>query len=352
MYMHGFGVAQSHKKALEHFKAAAEKGNAEAQFNLGAMHIGGMGVKKAYDKALHFFTLSAHQGHTLALYNLGQMHLNGLGTPRSCSVAVQCLKAVAERGPWGTMLEEAHQALQGSDTETALQLYATLAEGGYEVAQSNVAFLLDRHFQHSPNTSVLGLRGDSLAARAHEMYSRAAQQGNVEAELKLGDYHYYGVGVGIDKEAAVHHYRAAAEARNGQAMFNLAYMYAHGLGLSKVRSKPWPATPPARESRSIAPFQAGLTPHSSQDYHLAKRHYDMASEAVPEAYPAVKLALIELKLLQMWDDRYGSKEGLYEYVGRVGPSPETMAFLLAWDTLLILCLTLLLGFVLALRMQR
>ena len=38
-------------QALEYFKAAAEKGNAEAQFNLGAMYVGGMGVKKAHDKA-------------------------------------------------------------------------------------------------------------------------------------------------------------------------------------------------------------------------------------------------------------------------------------------------------------
>ena len=30
MYMHGYGVAPSHKKALEYFKAAAEKGDATA----------------------------------------------------------------------------------------------------------------------------------------------------------------------------------------------------------------------------------------------------------------------------------------------------------------------------------
>jgi TPR repeat protein len=104
-------------KALEFFKAAAERGNAEAQFNLGAMYIGGMGVRKAHEKALHYFTLSAHQGHTLALYNLGQMHLNGLSAPRSCPVGVQFLKAVAERGPWSAMFEEAHAALQSGGPE-------------------------------------------------------------------------------------------------------------------------------------------------------------------------------------------------------------------------------------------
>jgi SEL1 protein len=252
MYMHGYGVAQSHKKALEYFKAAAEKGNAEAQFNLGAMHIAGLGVRKQYDKALHYFTLSAHQGHTLALYNLGQMHLNGLGAPKSCPVAVQFLKAVAERGPWGTQLERAHTALQDGDLAGPLQMYAALAEGGYEVAQSNVAFLLDQHFMHHPDESLLGMQSEQVAARAVEMYRRAAQQGNVEAELKLGDYHYYGHGTPVDLEAAVYHYRVAAEARNAQAMFNLAWMYAHGQGLAR-------------------------------DFHLAKRHDDMVERAL---YPA------------------------------------------------------------------
>lgn len=160
MYMNGYGVALSHKKALKYFKAAAEKGNADAQFNLGAMHIGGIGVKKAYDKALHYFTLSAHQGHTLALYNLGQMHLHGLGTPRSCPVAVQFLKAVAERGPWGAQLDAAHGALQSSDSGRSIQLYATLAEGGYEVAQYNIAFLLDQHYLQQPTTPILGIQGE------------------------------------------------------------------------------------------------------------------------------------------------------------------------------------------------
>lgn len=160
MHMHGFGVAQSHKKALEYFKVAAEKGNADAQFNLGAMHVGGIGIKKAYDRALHYFTLSAHQGHTLALFNLGQMHLNGLGTPRSCTVAVQFLKAVAERGPWGTQLDAAHTALLNSNPAQAIQLYSPLAEGGYEVAQYNIAFLLDHHYMHHPQTPILGIEGE------------------------------------------------------------------------------------------------------------------------------------------------------------------------------------------------
>lgn len=39
------------------------------------------------------------------------------------------------------------------------------------------------------------------------MYRKSAQQGNIEAELKHGDYHYYGYGTPTDLEEAVDHYR-------------------------------------------------------------------------------------------------------------------------------------------------
>ena len=343
MHMHGMGVERDNKRALEYFKTAAEKGNAEAQFNLGAMYVGGLGIKKAYDKALHYFTLSAHQGHTLALYNLGQMHLNGLGTPRSCTVGVQFLKAVAERGEWSRMLEEAHGAvLDAADPAAPLLLYATLAEAGFEVAQSNLAFLLDQHHAHSPRSPVLGVSDGGLASRALGMFKKAAQQGNVEAHLKLGDYYYYGHGVPADFESSVGHYRAASDARNAQvmpshhahsfpplaarhvlprprprldvsltphrhtqAMFNLAYMYAHGLGLAR-------------------------------DAHLAKRMYDMSADATAEAWAPVQLALLELHAMRLWEARLGKSVGdPYEHAAAL-LSPLRAAAelaLLEWDTI-------------------
>lgn len=49
-----------------------------------------------------------------------------------------------------------------------------------------------------------------IVRRAFDMFAKAAQQGNVEAELKLGDYHYYGFGMPVDLEQAVYHYRCVA----------------------------------------------------------------------------------------------------------------------------------------------
>ena len=58
------------------------------------------------------------------------------------------------------------------------------------------------------------------------------------ARLKIGDYHYYGHGTKQDYEAAALHYRLASDQlHNAQAMFNLAYMHEHGLGLKQVREE-------------------------------------------------------------------------------------------------------------------
>lgn len=278
--------------------------------------MGGLGIAEAYEKALHYFTLSAHQGHTLALYNLGQMHLNGLGVSESCPVAVQFLKAVAERGSLSSMFEDAHAALQRGDVATPLQLYSALAEGGYEVAQSNLAFLLDEHYVQQPGTPLLGLEGGAIATRAMQVYRKAAHQGNVDAELRLGDYHYYGYGTPVDLDAAVTHYRVAAEVRSPQAMFNLAYMYARGLGLSR-------------------------------DFHLAKRHYDMAAETAEEARVPVQIALLQLRFLKWRESRRGT--GSYPLLRDLASSTGGGSF--DWDTVLIITLLAALALVVRQRVQ-
>lgn len=66
-------------------------------------------------------------------------------------------------------------------------------------------------------------------------WGRAAAQGYSAAQVKLGDYHYYGLGTPVDYEMAATHYRLASEQQhNAQAMFNLGYMHEQGLGMQQV----------------------------------------------------------------------------------------------------------------------
>ncbi|XP_011257154.1 protein sel-1 homolog 1 [Camponotus floridanus] len=260
MYLYGMGVERNTAKALQYFSQAAEQGWVDGQLQLGNMYFSGTGVRRDYKLANKYFTLASQSGHVLAYYNLAQMHATGTGLMRSCPTAVELMKNVAERGKWSDQLMVAHNDYRDGRVNEAFLNYALFSEMGYEVAQSNAAFILDRG-----ETDVLS--EEEGLVRALALWARAAAQGYSAAQVKLGDAHYYGRGTKIDYEIAAGHYRSASEQQhNAQAMFNLGYMHERGLGLAK-------------------------------DRHLAKRCYDLAADASPDARIPVALALIKLSFL-------------------------------------------------------
>lgn len=116
--------------------------------------------------AVKNFGLASKSGNLLAYFNMAQMHASGIGVLRSCTTALEVLlpvifyvfnklllkwlfifqlfKNVAERGKWGGYLMHAYNAYKENQFEESFVLYSFLAEMGYEVAQSNTAFILDR----------------------------------------------------------------------------------------------------------------------------------------------------------------------------------------------------------------
>lgn len=147
--------------------------------------------------------------------------------------------------------------------------------------------------------------------RAFMYWSRSAAQGYSIARVKLGDYHYYGLGTKIDYEMAVNQYRLASDNQNAQALFNLGYMYEKGLGLKR-------------------------------DIYLAKRYYDLAATASSDAQVPVALALIKLCFIFV-----------YEYLQNVNTKELSMIPDLSthWDLYTITFLTLALGTIIYLRRQ-
>ncbi|XP_020706533.2 protein sel-1 homolog 1 [Athalia rosae] len=286
MYLYGRGVERDTSKALKYFSQAADQGWVDGQLQLGNMYFSGTGVSRDYKLANKYFNLASQSGHVLALYNLAQMHATGTGMMRSCPTAVELLKNVAERGKWSDQLMMAHNEYREGRVDEAFVTYTLLAEMGYEVAQSNAAFILDR-----AETTIFS--EEEGFVRALYLWARAAAQGYSPAQVKLGDAHYYGKGTRVDYEVAASHYRSASEQQhNAQAMFNLGYMHERGLGLAR-------------------------------DRHLAKRCYDSAAEANADARIPVALALLklsflfgldyvqELSFIDQWDQFLGQNWDLY-----------------------------------------
>lgn len=303
IYLHGKGVSKDYTKALKYFLQAASQGWVDGQLQLGIMYFNGLGVPKDYRTAIKYFTMASQSGHVLGFYNLAQMHATGTGTIRSCNTAVELFKNVAERGHWGTKLMQAHNDYKEGRITEAFVKYALLAELGYEVAQSNAAFLLDRNEIGCFN------RNETLT-RALMYWSRSAAQGYSIARVKLGDYHYYGYGTKIDYEMAASQYRMASESQhNAQALFNLGYMHELGLGLKR-------------------------------DIHLAKRYYDLAAETSPDAQVPVAIARLKLGVV------YGL-ESFQDYNWESLTASLNMSKILGpdWDLYLMTGLAVILGII-------
>ncbi|KAL7727678.1 hypothetical protein ACLKA6_013274 [Drosophila palustris] len=301
MYLKGLGVPKDSIKALSYFTQAADQGWVDGQLQLGTMYFTGNGVKTDYKLALKYFNLATQSGHVLAYYNLGIMHAYGMGMLRSCPAAVEFFKNVAERGRWSSRLMHAYNDYKQNRIDEAYMHYALMAEVGYEVAQSNAAFLLDREEVH-----VFNDRHEDLI-RAFYYWKRAAGQGYSAAQVKLGDYYYYGWGTKTDFETAAALYRKASEQQyNAQAMFNLGYMHEQGLGMKK-------------------------------DWHLAKRLYDLAAETNSDAKVPVAIALFKLQMLAKIES---IKESPYRFIFYMD---ENIAA--NWDLYMITILTLLLGII-------
>lgn len=144
IYFYGSGVERDYGKAFKYFQLSADQGYVEGHFLLGVFYFYGYGVKKDYKSAVKHFNLAAQLGHVLGYYNLAQMHATGTGVLRSCQTAAELYKNVAERGPVSHLFMEAYTAYKENDFDKALVKYMLLAELGFEVAQSNVAYILDQ----------------------------------------------------------------------------------------------------------------------------------------------------------------------------------------------------------------
>lgn len=274
LYLHGYGVPQDSFKASEYFKAAAEQDFPAAQTRFGALFLDQGDVQTA----TKYFELAARWGWMEAFYYLAEIANFGVGRERHCGMASAYYKMVAEKAEEvHSSFAEANNAYENGDRETAFIAALMAAEQGYENAQANVAYLLDDQrsvfsldkilpWAKKPRSSLL-----RNAALALIYWTRSARQSNIDSLLKMGDYYLGGLGIPADPEKASTCYHTAAEAHHSaQAYWNLGWMHENGVAVE-------------------------------QDFHMAKRYYDLALETNREAYFPVKLSLIKLRMRHFWN---------------------------------------------------
>jgi hypothetical protein len=98
MFEQGRGVAQSDVEAARWFRKAADQGNAGAQYNMGGMFSQGRCVAQSDVEAARWFRKAADQGHAGAQYSLGIMLDQGRGMAQSNVEAARWYRKAADRG--------------------------------------------------------------------------------------------------------------------------------------------------------------------------------------------------------------------------------------------------------------
>ena len=85
------------EKAASLLGQLAQKGNAEAQFQLAGLYRAGTGVTKSHATAVRWLKIAAEKGHADAQYQLGVMYEQGWGVPVDQHRALQWYEAAARQ---------------------------------------------------------------------------------------------------------------------------------------------------------------------------------------------------------------------------------------------------------------
>ena len=135
LYARGQGVPQDYATALKWFQQSANQGYAIAQNNLGVMYRNGYGVRQDYEVAAMFYLLSAAQGYPLAQHSLGAMYENGEGIRPDYVEAYMWYTLAAEQGHDGA--KRARQSLNVLISEEQKQ--QALARASERKAKTDIA---------------------------------------------------------------------------------------------------------------------------------------------------------------------------------------------------------------------
>jgi len=92
------GMTPEEVKSFEGHKSKAEKGDADAQFNLGVFYVSGRGVAKDEVEAVKWYRKAADQGLPSAQFKLGVCYENGKGVPKDEVQAISWYRKAADQG--------------------------------------------------------------------------------------------------------------------------------------------------------------------------------------------------------------------------------------------------------------
>jgi TPR repeat protein len=222
--------AQDTNVNLQATIAAANKGDAKAQYQLGRDLLKGIGVNKDYAKAAQYFRLAADQGYADAEVTLGSLYGRGQGVPINLTNAVLWYRKAAEQGDALAQYVVGNFYYTGrgvtNDFDEAIAWWQKAGAQNQMDAETALGQL------YLIPAAPYGTRYLNPAA-ALPWLRKAADQGSARALNNLGVAYENGLGVKRDFAQAAKWYRAAATRGDAQGQANLGQLYRYGQGVDK-----------------------------------------------------------------------------------------------------------------------
>lgn len=197
----------------------ADRGDADAQFELGLRMLTGEGLKKNLEEGVKSVEKAAKQKHLRAQHVLGTLYEDGVGVKKDLAKAAEWYRSSAELGfalsqhSLAAMYEEGKGVKK--DVVKAAEWFKKAADQGNPPSQTAYASKLER-----------GDGIDKSSAKAALWYLKAAQQDFVPAMTRLANLYYTGQGLPVDYRRAGAWYRRAARSEDPWASNNLAWFLA------------------------------------------------------------------------------------------------------------------------------
>ena len=218
----------SRREEISWLRRAAQNGEVDAQFDLACAYADGDGVPQNPRTAFRWFRKAAEQGDREAMTAIGYCLLNGEGVDADHGAAVDWFKKSIELGDRDAPLYMASCLIYGEGVPKDVSAGLLMARQNWEASEDpQYAYLIARAHEEQ-------LNDDVSARRWHRL---AADRGDDEAMLSLGDMHRFGLGGPRSLTTAFGWYRASADAGNLEGLATLAYCYAVGEGVRADEGK-------------------------------------------------------------------------------------------------------------------
>ena len=275
-YANGYGVEKDTIEAMNWFRKAAEQGHAEAQRVLGACYVTGYGVEKDTIEAMNWFRKAADQGDANAQNYIGACYAVGNVVKLDYAEAAKWYRKAADQGYADAQnrLGRCYENGNGVklDYAEAAKWYRKAADQGYADAQNNLGWCYAKGN---------GVKQDY--AEAAKWFRKAADQGNAYAQYNLGRCYGNGNGVKQDYAESAKWFRKAAEQGHADAQNNLGWCYGNGNGVKQdyAESAKW-YRKAADQGIAYAQYNLGWCYAKGngvkQDYAEAAKWYRKAAE--------------------------------------------------------------------------